>query len=211
MTYIIIILGVILGIIALFRKKINKLPIFDTVKTISCERRNDYPEDFQYNMLYLYITYALLHLVSTYGKDNKYTKSNGNYNLEIYLSRKNDYYSYSKLKNIPTQFGCHTELHVILDTGTTSNIRKSKKYDVVINTRDQEILMCKNTYFPDNCLDTNGAMRYIHIVHFGRDIAEILTILISEVGEQSKDDEFFKTVSILDYYSKGEFGNDDLF
>lgn len=210
MTYIIVILGVILGIIALFRNKINKLPVFDTVKTISCERRNDYTDDFQYNMIYLYIIYALLHLVDKYGKDDKYTKTNGNYNLEIYLSTKSEYH-YSMLKNIPTEFGWYTELHVILDTGTSINRKKSKKYDVVISTKNQEILMCKNTYFSNDYLDTNGAMRYIHIVHFGRDIAEALTTLISEADDKIKDDEFFKVVSILDYYAKGDFENNDLF
>mgnify|MGYP004514360473 CR=1 FL=1 len=212
MTYVIVILGVILGIMVLFRNKINKIPVFDNVKTISCERRNDYTDDFQYSMIYLYIIYALLHLVDKYGKDGKYTKTNGNYNLEIYLNTKSEYH-YSMLKNIPTDFGCHTELRVILDTGTSINRKKSKKYDVVISTKNQEILMCKNAYFPDEYLHANRAMRYIHILYFGRDIAEALTTLISEVDSENKDDEFFKAVSILDYYAKGDFENrdDDLF
>lgn len=210
MRYIIIILGGILGIIALFRNKINKLPAFDTVKTISCERRNDYTDDFQYSMIYVYIVCALLHLVYTYGKDDKYTKTNGNYNLEIYLNTKSEYH-YSMSKNPPTDFGWYTELHVILDTGTSINRKKSKKYDVVISTKNQEILMCKNTYFPNDNPDANGVMRYIHILYFGRDIAEVLTTLISEVDSENEDDEFFRIVSILDYYAKGDFENDDLF
>ena len=50
MMCIIIILGVFLGIICLFRNKINELEMFSTVKTISYDRQNDYPKDFQYDM-----------------------------------------------------------------------------------------------------------------------------------------------------------------
>ena len=60
MMRIIIILGVFLGTICLFRNKINKLKMFSTVKTISCDRQNNYPKDFQYYMVYLYITYIFI-------------------------------------------------------------------------------------------------------------------------------------------------------
>ena len=50
---------------------------------------------------------------------------------------------------------------------------------------------------------------YTYIVRFGKDIVKIISSLIAEDAEQSEDDELFKAISILDYYSKGDFENYD--
>lgn len=203
MMRIIIILGVFLGTICLFRNKINKLKMFSTVKTISCDRQNNYPKDFQYNMVYLYITYIFIYLVNTYGKDGKYIKSNSDSNLEIYLNTKT-VHIYSALRSIPIGSDTFTELHIILNA---DRIIKNV-YDVVINTRDQEILTCKNNSI--NGYPYSGeTMMYTYIVRFGKDIVKTISSLISEDDKQNKDDELFKAISILDYYSKGNFENYD--
>lgn len=203
MMYIIIILGVFLGTICLSRNKINKLEMFSTVKTISRDKTNNYPKDFQYYMVYLYITYIFIHLVYTYGKDGKYIKSDNSCSLEVYLNTKT-VRIYSASRHIPIESDTFTELHVILNTDRTiKNV-----YDVVINTRDQEILTCKNNSI--NGYPYSGEiMEYTYIVLFGKDIVKTISSLISEDAEQSEDDELFKAISILDYYSKGDFENYD--
>lgn len=203
MIYIIIILGIFLGTICLLENKIDKLEIFSTVKTISYDRQNNYPKDFQYNMVYLYITYVFIYLLDTYGKDGKYIKTNDGSNLEIYLSTKT-VHKYSELRDIPIESDTFTELHVILNT---DRINKNV-YDVVVNTRDQEILTCKNNRV-SGYLYPNEIMEYTYIVRFGKDIVKTISSLISEDDKQNKDDELFKAISILDYYSKGDFENYD--
>ena len=200
---IIIILGKFLGTICLFRNKINKLKMFSTVKTISCDRQNNYPKDFQYYMVYLYITYIFIYLVNTYGKDGKYIKSDNSCSLEIYLNTKTARI-YSASRHIPIESDTFTELHVILNAG---RIIKNA-YDVVINTRDQEILTCKNNRI-NGYIYSGEKMEYTYIVRFGKDIAKTISSLISEDDKQNKDDELFKAISILDYYSKGDFENYD--
>jgi hypothetical protein len=203
MMRIIIILGIFLGTICLFENKINKLKMFSTVKTISCDRQNNYPKDFQYDMVYLYITYIFIYLVNTYGKDDKYIKSDNSCSLEIYLNTKT-IHIYSASRHIPIESETFTELHVILNAG---RIIKNA-YDVVINTRDQEILTCKNNSI--NGYPYSGEiMMYTYIVRFGKDIVKTISSLIAEDAEQSEDDELFKAISILDYYSKGDFENYD--
>lgn len=203
MMYIIIILGVFLGVIYLSRNKINKLAIFSTVKTISCDRENNYPQDFQYNMVYLYIIYVFIYLVDTYGKDGKYIKTNSDSNLEVYLNTKT-IHNYSTSQDKWIGFHTFTELHVVL------NVDKiiGNVYDVVISTKDQEILTCKNTRINQHP-HSSKVMGYTYIVRFGKDIAKTISSLIAEDAEQSEDDELFKAISILDYYSKGDFENYD--
>ena len=203
MMRIIIILGVFLGTICLFGNKIDKLEMFNTVKTISCDRQNNYPKDFQYYMVYLYIIYIFIYLVNTYGKDGKYIKSDNSCSLEIYLNTKT-VHIYSASRHIPIESETFTELHVILNA---DRIIKNV-YDVVINTRDQEILTCKNNSI--NGYPYSGEiMMYTYIVRFGKDIVKTISSLIAEDAEQSEDDELFKAISILDYYSKGDFENYD--
>lgn len=203
MIRIIIIMGIFLGIICLFRNKINKLEMFSTVKTISYDRQNNYPKDFQYDMVYLYITYIFIYLVNTYGKDGKYIKSDNSCSLEIYLNTKT-VNIYSALRSIPIGSDTFTELHVILDA---DRIIKNA-YDVVINTRDQEILTCKNNRINEYPY-SGEKMGYTYIVRFGKDIVKTISSLISEDDKQNKDDGLFKAISILDYYSKGDFENYD--
>ena len=203
MIYIIIILGIFLSTIYLFRNKIDKLEMFSAVKTISYDRQNNNPKDFQYNMVYLYITYVFIYLVDTYGKDGKYIKTDDSSNLEIYLSTKT-VRNYSALQHKWIGSDTFTELHVILNT----NRIVKNVYDVVINTRDQEILICKNTRI-NGCLHPDKVMGYTYIVRFGKDIVKTISSLIAEDAEQSEDDELFKAISILDYYSKGDFENYD--
>lgn len=203
MMRIIIILGIFLGTIFLFRNKINKLEMFSTVKTISYDRQNNYPKDFQYNMVYLYITCIFIYLVNTYGKDGKYVKSYNGCRLEIYLNTKT-VHIYSPLRDIPIESDTFTELHVILNA---DRIIKNV-YDVVINTRDQEILTCKNNRINEYPY-SGEIMMYTYIVRFGKDIVKTISSLISEDDKQNKDDELFKAISILDYYSKGDFENYD--
>ena len=203
MMRIIIILGIFLGTICLFENKINKLEMFSTVKTISYDRQNNYPNDFQYYMVYLYITYIFIYLVDTYGKDGKYIKSDSDSNLEIYLNTKTKYI-YSASQYEPIGSDTFTELHIILNAG---RIIKNA-YDVVINTRDQEILTCKNNSI-NKYPYSDEIMDYTYIVRFGKDIVKTISSLIAEDDKQSEDDELFKAISILDYYSKGDFENYD--
>lgn len=203
MMRIIIILGIFLGTIFLFTNKINKLEMFSTVKTISYDRQNNYPKDFQYYMVYLYITYIFIYLVNTYGKDGKYIKSDNSCSLEIYLNTKT-VHTYSASRDIPIESDTFTELHVILNA---DRIIKNA-YDVVINTRDQEILTCKNNRINEYPY-SGEIMMYTYIVRFGKDIVKTISSLISEDDKQNKDDELFKAISILDYYSKGDFENYD--
>ena len=168
MMRIIIILGVFLGIICLYRNKINELEMFSTVKTISYDRQNDYPKDFQYDMVYLYITYIFIYLVNTYGKDGKYIKSDNSCSLEIYLNTKT-VHNYSALRSIPIESDEFTELHVILNAG---RIIKNA-YDVVINTRDQEILTCKNNSI-NGYPYAGETMMYKYIVSCGNDMVRAM-------------------------------------